>query len=329
MSGPLLRAENLRVGFPDGGTWVYPVRGVSFEIGPGEIVGLVGPPARVSADALGLGDVDLLRASEETLRALRGRRIAMIPQDPLTSLHPSLTIGAQINDALADHGVPRGERRRRVLEVMERVGLPDPPGTLRRYPHELSGGTRQRAIIGLALANAPSLLIADEPTTALDAMIQAQILHLLADLRASWQMSILLISHNLAVVAGVCDRLLVMYAGRIVESGPTAHVLAEPMHPYTRALLDAVPRLESTRRPHGIPGAPPTPWNRPPGCAYHPRCGYRVERCQGEDPPGAPVRPGRLAACWVSQAQGALPVIGTVSPRGASAEPAHRSPGPT
>ncbi len=346
MNAPLLRVQDLRVGFPDSGGWVYPVRGVSFEVGPGEIVGLVGesgsgktltalscsrlvgPPARVSAEVLRLADVDLLRASEQTLRALRGRRIGMVPQDPLTSLHPSLTIGAQINDALADHGVPRGERRRRVLEVLDRVELPDPLGILRRYPHELSGGMRQRAIIGLALANAPSLLIADEPTTALDAMIQAQILHLLADLRASWQTSILLISHNLGVVAGVCDRLLVMYAGRIVESGPTAQVLTEPMHPYTRALLEAVPRLEGARSLHGIPGTPPTPWNRPAGCAYHPRCAYRVERCHVDDPHGAAVGPDRLAACWVSQARGALPALGAMPLPAGSADPAWRSPGP-
>ncbi len=347
MSPPLLRVENLRVGFPDGGAWIHPVRGVSFEIGAGEIIGLVGesgsgktltalscsrlvgPPARVSADALRLGDVDLLRATDPMLRALRGRQIGMIPQDPLTSLHPSLTIGRQINDALTDHGVRGGERRRRALEVLDRVGLPDPPAILRRYPHELSGGMRQRATIGLALANAPSLLIADEPTTALDAMIQAQILHLLADLRASWQTSILLISHNLGVVAGVCDRLLVMYAGRIVESGPTSQVLAESMHPYTRALLEAVPRLESARALYGIPGTPPTPWNRPRGCAFHPRCAYRIERCQVDDPPAAVVGPGRLAACWVSQVRGGLPVISPTPSRGDGATLTVRSIGST
>jgi peptide/nickel transport system ATP-binding protein len=329
MSAPILEVRNLRVSFPGGGRWVDAVRGVSFEIEAGEIVGLVGesgsgktvtalsclrliaPPARVSADAITLGEVDVLTASERALRALRGSRMGLIPQDPLTSLHPSLPIGAQIDHALGDHGVPRRERARRAREVLQRVGLPDPPSLLRRYAHELSGGMRQRAMIGLVLANAPSLLFADEPTTALDAMMQAQLLHLLADLRASYRMSILLISHNLAMVAGICDRLLVMYAGRIVEAGPTARVLGDPLHPYTRALLEAVPRLESAARPRGIPGIPPSPWDRPSGCAYHPRCASRIDRCQSDEPPAGSIRAGRVAACWVAQLWGALPQVAT------------------
>lgn len=327
MTVPLLRVENLRVAFPSGGRCVRPVCGVSFRVGRGEIVGLVGesgsgktltglsclrlvpPPGRLSADVLALDGINVLEAPEPALREMRGRRVGMIAQDPVTSLHPSIPIGTQIDNALADHGVPRVERRRRMLELLVRVGLPDPRRLARQYPHELSGGMRQRAMIGLALANAPSLLIADEPTTALDAFIQAQILRLLADLRASSRMSILLISHNLGVVAGVCDRLLIMYSGRIVESGPTGQVLANPMHPYTKALLGAVPRLESGQRLRGVPGAPPVPWDRPRGCAFHPRCAYRLSRCEADAPPLAPVQPGRLAACWVSQTHASLPIL--------------------
>jgi peptide/nickel transport system ATP-binding protein len=331
MSARLLRVEGLRVSFPSRHGEVLPVRDVSFSIERGETVGLVGEsgsgktltalsclrlvpaPAQLSANTLTLDGTDLLRASERAMRAIRGRRIGMVAQDPLTSLHPSISIGAQINDALADHGVPRDERWRRVLEVLERVGLPDPRHLVRRYPHELSGGMRQRAMIGLALANTPSLLIADEPTTALDAMIQAQILRLLADLRAAWNMSILLISHNLGVVAGICDRLLIMYAGRIVESGPTAEVLRAPMHPYTRALLEAVPRIDRRQRLRGIPGAPPSPWDRPPGCAFHPRCAWRLDRCGATDPALTPIRPGRVVACWATLPDGSLPAAGPVS----------------
>ena len=295
------------------------VRGVSFSIHRGETVGLVGesgsgktltglacmrlvPAAgQLAADILRFEQTDLLGTPEPALRTMRGARIAMVPQDPFTSLHPSLTIGAQINDALTDHGVRSGLRRERILRGLQRVGLPDPERLSRRYPHELSGGMRQRAVIALALANAPSLVIADEPTTALDAVIQAQILRLLAELRSSLRMGMLLISHNLGVVGGICDRLLVMYAGRIVESGRTAEVLKAPMHPYTEALLDAVPRLHSRHRLVGIPGAPPSIWDRPRGCPFHPRCALRLDRCSVEEPPLASAGLGRLAACWLNQ----------------------------
>lgn len=326
MSHPLLRVEDLEVTFPSRGGVVVPVRGVSFELGHGEVVGLVGesgsgktltglsclqlvrPPGQCKATSLELNGVDLLTASESTLRAMRGPEISMIAQDPLTSLHPSIPIGAQIADSLADHGVARGERHARVLEALASVGLPDPGSQARRYPHELSGGMRQRAMIALAVANNPALLIADEPTTALDATVQTQLLHLLADLRVRQKMTVLLITHNLGIVAGICDRVMVMYSGRIVESGRTADIFAEPTHPYTKALLEAVPLIDAPgHHLRGIPGSPPAPWDRPSGCAFHPRCGYRIERCLDNDPVLGPTLGSRVAACWVSQQCGHLP----------------------
>ena len=272
MSDPLLQVHNLRVSFPSSRGWVTPVRGISFELGAGEIVGLVGEsgsgktltgrsclrivpkPGAMEADTLTFEGIDLLHAPTEMMRDLRGRRMAMIAQDPLTSLHPSLRIGTQIDHALADHGVPRTGRRDRILESLTSVGLPDPERQTRSYPHELSGGMRQRAMIALALSNGPSLLIADEPTTALDATVQAQLLGLLVDLRNRTQMAVLLITHNLGIVASICDRVLVMQAGELVESGSTTDIVRRPQHDYTNALLAAVPRLDEPRMPPPVDG---------------------------------------------------------------------------
>jgi len=279
MSEPLLQVGNLRVSFPSSGGPMTPVRGISFELGRGEIVGLVGEsgsgktltgrsclrlvpkPGAMEADRLTFEDIDLLQTSQSTLRHLRGRRMAMIAQDPLTSLHPSLRIGTQIDNALADHGVPRAHRRDRILESLDSVGLPDPDRQAHSYSHQLSGGMRQRAMIALALSNGPSLLIADEPTTALDATVQAQLLGLLVELRNHRQMTVLLITHNLGIIASICDRVLVMRAGEIVESGTTTDVVRDPQHDYTKALLAAVPRLDQPRMlPHTVDGrkGPPT-----------------------------------------------------------------------
>jgi peptide/nickel transport system ATP-binding protein len=322
MASGILRLENLRVAFPSGHGWTFPVRGVSLTVRMGEIVGLVGesgsgktltglsclklvpPPGMMTADALFVSGIDLLRASSPLLRHVRGQLIGLIAQDPLTSLHPALPIGVQMEDALADHGVPSRERRRLAEGAVRSVGLPDPISLLRRYPHQLSGGMRQRAMIALALVNSPDFLIADEPTTALDALTQSQVLHLLSTLRSTRHMGILLISHNIGVVASLCDRLYVMYSGRIVEFGLTRDVLADPRHPYTRALLHSVPTLRGTVPLRGIPGAPPTPWNRPEGCAFHPRCPYKLQRCEMEDPPLRPISGNgdREVACWLGDA---------------------------
>ena len=239
---------------------------------------------------------------------MRGTQVSLIAQDTLSSLHPYFPLGVQMRNVLVDHGVSR----RRVLPMMvgmlEEVGLPDAEEQLRRFPHELSGGMRQRAMIALALVNQPSLVLADEPTTALDTSVQAQVLALLHSLSDRRGMSIVLLSHDLGMVASICTRLLVIYAGRIVESGPTLEVLSEPLHPYTRGLLDAVPTLSGEGNSiKGIRGSPATAWERPPGCAFHTRCGYRVERCSVDEPPLSLVSgKSRATACWVAQA-GDLP----------------------
>ena len=324
---PLLRVEDLRVSFPDTrGVYVSPVRGVSFELYPREIVGLVGEsgsgksltarsclrlvrsPGKITARELKFDGIDLLAAREEYVRSLRSERIALVAQDPLTSFHPLLRIGNQMEHALKDHGKRRGQRQETIIEAIRSVGLPDPARQARRYPHELSGGMRQRAMIALSLINEPELVIADEPTTALDTTVQSQVLQLLASLSRERQLGVLLLTHNLGIVAGICTRVLVMYSGRIVESGTTQELFSNPQHPYTKALLDAVPRLEHPvrRASTRIAGSPPSPWDRPAGCAFNSRCAYRVERCEHDDPPLALTPTGRLSACWVSQTDGGL-----------------------
>jgi oligopeptide/dipeptide ABC transporter ATP-binding protein len=293
------------------------VRAVSFSVAPGEAVGLVGesgsgksltmlsvmgllptPPVRVVSGSVRFEGVDLARAPERARRRLRGTGLAMIYQDPVTSLNPVMRIGDQIDEALTAHGATDRVARTRTLEVLEQVGL---PRAARAFPHELSGGQRQRAMIAMALAASPRLLIADEPTTALDVTIQQQILALVARLQRELELAVVWITHDLGVVARLVKRVLVMYAGRIVEEGPTARVFAAPEHPYTAGLLGSIPDLTDPERPplRQIAGAPPGLDAVPSGCPFAPRCPQAIERCAAEDPPLTARAAGGRAACWV------------------------------
>ncbi len=308
---------------------IRPVDGVALVLARGEALALVGEsgsgksltalallglaPAsgRVAGGEVLIGGTDLLALPEHRRREFRGRRIGYVPQEAGGALDPVLTIGAQLLEALAVHRALRGpEARARATALLAEVGLPDPGATLHRYPHALSGGMRQRALIALALAGEPELLIADEPTSALDVTVQAQILELLGALRRRRGMGLLLVTHDLGLVAGHADRVAVMYAGRIVEEAPVAGLFGGPAHPYTRALLAAVPRVDGPPAPpRPIPGSVPDPSAFPAGCRFHPRCPDVIARCRtdapvlaaiGRQPPGEPHR----AACWVAEEAG-------------------------
>ncbi|MGX8012898.1 ABC transporter ATP-binding protein [Mesorhizobium sp. ORM8.1] len=277
---------------------------VNFDVTPGEIVGLVGEsgsgksitlrsivrlvrePGKVSGQVEWQGR-DLMAMSEAELRKLRGAEIAMIFQDPMTALNPVLPVRLQIEENLSAHAtLDRRARRQRALELMNIVGIPAAERRLDEYPHQFSGGMRQRVMIAIALASSPKLLLADEPTTALDVTIQDQILKLILDLRDRFGMSVLFVTHDLGVVAATCDRMMVMYAGRIVETGTVARVFAEPHHPYTRGLLGSVPRIGAERSMLlSIEGTPPSLTDLPDGCAFHPRCSFATDRCRAERPP--------------------------------------------
>ena len=310
---PLLSVEGLGVAM--GGVPV--LEDVSFAIAPGETLGLVGesgcgksvtalsimrllpePPARIASGRIVFDGTDLLDLDAERLRSIRGDRIAMIFQEPMTSLNPVFTIGDQIGESLIVHrGASRAAARAEAARLLDLVGIPAAASRLDRYPHELSGGQRQRAMIAIALACKPRLLIADEPTTALDVTVQAQILDLIARLRRELGMAVLLITHDLGVVAEFCDRVAVMYAGRIVEEAPAAALFAAPGHRYTEALLRSMPAANAPGRElPSIPGSVPPPAARGAGCVFAPRCGFAAPRCRTELPPlGAP--PHRLR-CW-------------------------------
>ena len=318
---PLRRVEDLRTNFqsPDGP--VRAVDGVSFQLHSGETLGIVGEsgcgktvvclsilrlvddPGRIEPDSsIRLRDIELTRASEEEMRAVRGNEISMIFQEPMTSLNPVLTVGNQIAEAVRIHrGASAGEARARAIEMLDLVGMPDSDRRVDDYPHELSGGMRQRVMIAMALSCDPELLIADEPTTALDVTIQAQILDLLAGLQAGSDLGIMLITHDLAVVAEVAHRVAVMYASKIVEHAPVGPLFAEPLHPYTRGLLRSIPKLgDRAKRLDTIPGNVPNPLCFPTGCKFHPRCeiGCNIPRCQNEEPPLKEIRPGHWVRCW-------------------------------
>jgi oligopeptide/dipeptide ABC transporter ATP-binding protein len=310
---PLLSVEGLGVAM--GGVPV--LEDVSFAIAPGETLGLVGesgcgksvtalsimrllpePPARIASGRIVFDGTDLLDLDAERLRSIRGDRIAMIFQEPMTSLNPVFTIGDQIGESLIVHrGASRAAARAEAARLLDLVGIPAAASRLDRYPHELSGGQRQRAMIAIALACKPRLLIADEPTTALDVTVQAQILDLIARLRRELGMAVLLITHDLGVVAEFCDRVAVMYAGRIVEEAPATALFAAPGHRYTEALLRSMPAANAPGRDlPSIPGSVPPPAARGAGCVFAPRCGFATPRCRAELPPlGAP--PHRLR-CW-------------------------------
>ncbi|HEY3751084.1 MAG TPA: ABC transporter ATP-binding protein [Pseudonocardiaceae bacterium] len=301
----LLAVRDLRTQIRRGRDVVTPVDGISFDIAPGETVGLVGESGsgktmtgmsimrllpdtgRIAAGSIQLADRDLASLGSRDMRQARGRDVAMVFQDPMTSLNPTITIGKQITEAVRLHRTTTAAAaRERALEVLRLVGMPQPEQRLGSYPHELSGGQRQRVMIALALACEPKLLIADEPTTALDVTIQAQILELLQELRDRLGMGVLLITHDLGVIAGQADRVLVMYAGRIVEYAPTDELFAHPRHPYTEALLGAIPRLDQQRHEElrTIPGLPPDLAHPPTGCRFAPRCAFATDKCRTEDP---------------------------------------------
>jgi oligopeptide/dipeptide ABC transporter ATP-binding protein len=311
-----LRAEGLRT---DLHTGTPVVRDVSFAVEPGEIVGLVGESgsgktltalsvagllpaaARTTGGKVFLGNENVLGLSERRRRALRGAGIAMIYQDPMTALNPLMTVGAQISEGLRAHGVSRREARERTLEAIAEVRLPQPAATARRYPHQLSGGQRQRVMIAGALAMRPAVLIADEPTTALDVTVQQQILALVDDLRRRHSLGVLWITHDLGVLAQIADRVLVMYAGRIVETASTVDLFESPQHPYTAALLASIPPATGIDRgplPQ-IGGTPPELAALPAGCPFQPRCPQAEDRCQTVDPPLDSVASGHAAACLV------------------------------
>jgi peptide/nickel transport system ATP-binding protein/oligopeptide transport system ATP-binding protein len=318
MAEALLSVENLRVVFGPPGREQVAVDGVSFALAPGEVIGIVGesgsgksltalsilrlvpsPPGRIAADRIGFRDRNLLELDEGAMNKVRGAEIAMIFQEPMTALNPVFTIGEQIAETLRVHeGLDRNAARDRARGLLEKVGISNPGQRLDQYPHELSGGMRQRVMIAIALACRPQLLIADEPTTALDVTIQAQILALLRDLQRELGMAVVLITHDLGVVAQVVDRVAVMYAGRIVEEGPVAAVFERPSHPYTRLLLESIPSLEHDQpRLPAIPGMVPSLSQLPPGCRFHPRCPQARPACAERSPPAIEVEPGHRAAC--------------------------------
>ena len=307
---PVLSVRDLAVEFPTGDGVVSAVNGIDFDLAAGEtlailgesgsgksvtaqaVMGLIEPPGRVVAGSVAFGGVDLLAASAEDRRRVRGTGLAMVFQDPLSALNPVWSVGFQIGELFRVHrGLSRRDARRRAVELLDRVRIPAAAQRVGEYPHQFSGGMRQRVMIAMALALDPKVLIADEPTTALDVTVQAQILELLDDLRAGTGMGLLLITHDLGVVAETANRVAVMYAGRIVETGHTDAVLAAPAHPYTEGLLASVPRGQSGRdeRLRPITGAPPSLARIPPGCPFHPRCLYVIDRCRQERPPLAAV----------------------------------------
>jgi dipeptide transport system ATP-binding protein len=314
---PLLDIQNLTVEF---GSAEFPFRavdGVNLTVQKGEVVGIVGEsgsgksvtskalmglidwPGRVKADALNFDKRDLLSMSPKARRKITGREIAMIFQEPMTSLNPCFTVGHQITEALKIHeGGTRAARKERALELLELVGIPDPKRRLSAYPHQLSGGMSQRIMIAMAIACNPRLLIADEPTTALDVTIQAQIMDLLLRLQKQQQMGLILITHDLALVAEAADRIIVMYAGQIVETGPVPEIFDAPKHPYTAALLEALPeRSTGESRLQTIPGVVPGQYDRPTGCLLNPRCKFATDACRDRQPKFHDVGPGVGVRC--------------------------------
>jgi oligopeptide/dipeptide ABC transporter ATP-binding protein len=300
----VLALRSLAVTFPTAYGDIAAVRGVSLEVAAGECLGVVGESgagktqaflaplrllpatARVAGEARLLGQ-NLLVLPERDLDMIRGRRVGMVFQDPLTSLTPHLTVGRQIAEVIEHHGLAGGAAAsERALALLRQVRVSDPERRLRQYPHELSGGMRQRVMLAIALACDPALVIADEPTTALDVTVQAEILALLAALRRERRLALVLITHDLGVIAGLADRVVVMYAGQVVEEGPVAALLSAPRHPYTAALLAAMPRLDMPRHAPlaGIGGVPPDPRHLPEGCAFHPRCARGDATCRAQVP---------------------------------------------
>jgi oligopeptide transport system ATP-binding protein len=316
----LLQVKDLKTYFYTDAGVVRAVDGVSYDLSEGETLGLVGesgcgksvsalsilrliayPPGKIVGGEIFFEGKDLLKTSEEEIRKIRGNQIAMIFQEPMTSLNPVLTIGLQIGEALELHrNMNKKEAREEILRLLRMVGIPDPDRRIDDYPHQFSGGMRQRVMIAMALSCNPKLLIADEPTTAVDVTIQAQLLEVVKELTSRLGTAVILITHNLGVVARHVNRMAVMYAGRIVEQGPAAEVYAHPRHPYTIGLLASVPRLDQPRKERLVPidGQPPNLISLPPGCSFVPRCSYRMELCFKERPELRSVGGRHFTACW-------------------------------
>lgn len=323
MAGSDLRVENLKVSFSGRDGKLTAVNGISYHLKAGEILAIVGesgcgktvgalsllrlipdPPGKIEAGSVTFNSRDLLKLNPQELREVRGKDIAMIFQDPMTSLNPVLTLGDQIMEPILRHtSLTNKEAWEKAVEILRQVEIPSPAEKMNQYPHQLSGGMRQRVMIGMALSCSPKILIADEPTTALDVLIQAQIINLLQHLKEQTGMSILLITHDLGMVTEIAQRVIVMYAGKIVESGPATELFRAPLHPYTLGLKKSVPKLgqklSAGQRLVEIPGNVPSLNQLPSGCAFHPRCPSVMERCKSEKPVLREVGHGREVSCWL------------------------------
>ena len=317
---PVIDVKNLRTVFHTRQGEVHAVNSVSFDLRAGELLGVVGesgsgksvtmmsllgllpsPPAEIRDGEVLFEQQDLLKVDDRILRSVRGAEIGFVFQDPMTSLNPVFTVGFQLMEPLRRHfQLSRRQARDRARELLELVGIPDAPRRLDDYPHQFSGGMRQRVMIAIALACDPKILVADEPTTALDVTIQAQILELVRDLRNKLGMAIIWITHDLGVIAGIADRVIVMYGGQIVEHAPVRELFANPQHPYTRALLETIPKVHGSRdhRLQVIDGQPPILGAAPTACPFQPRCPQRMDRCDQENPMRVPVGPGHDVACF-------------------------------
>ena len=314
----LLEVDDLRTYFHTRAGVVRAVDGISYRLEPGETLGIVGesgsgksvscysllglvpqPPGRIESGAARFGGTDLLGCTRRELLGIRGKRISMIFQDPMTALNPYMTVGAQLMEPLRIHDqLPKAEAKRRAIEMLESVGIQDAESRLRAFPHQFSGGMRQRVMIAMALITQPELLIADEPTTALDVTVQAQILDLIKTMQRDIGTAVILVTHDMGVVAGTCDRVLIMYAGRIVESAPADPLFAKPSHPYTQALLDSLPSVHSAGEDlYAIPGLPPDLTQPIAGCAFAPRCTHAAAICTEADVALAEVQEAQSTAC--------------------------------
>ncbi len=319
-AAPVLDVKDLKTVFLTRAGEVHAVNSVSFDLRPGELLGVVGesgsgksvtmmsligllpsPPAEVRQGQVLFDGLDLLNADDDTLRSIRGARIGFVFQDPMTSLNPVFTVGFQLMEPLRKHmGLSKARARARAAELLELVGIPDAASRLKDYPHQFSGGMRQRVMIAMALACDPEVLIADEPTTALDVTIQAQILELVKELRRKLGMAIIWITHDLGVIAGIADRVMVMYGGQVVEHAPVRELFENPQHPYTRALLETIPTVRGKRAPRlrVIEGQPPMLGAEPASCPFRPRCVHALDICARANPPRVPVGPAHDAACF-------------------------------
>ena len=322
----LLEVNDLRTYFYTFEGVVRAVDGVSYEVEEGETLGLVGesgcgksvsalslmrlipdPPGKIVDGAVLFDGEDILRIDMDDMRRIRGAKMSMVFQEPMTSLNPVLTVERQLGETLQLHrGLSREEARNESIDLLSRVGIPDPERRVRQYPHQFSGGMRQRVMIAMALSCNPKLIIADEPTTALDVTIQAQILELMKALTTEFGVALIVITHNLGVVARYADRVNIMYAGKIIERGSAREIYSNPRHPYTVGLLNSVPRLDLPRRAKldPIEGQPPDLVNLPPGCAFRTRCRWAVDKCATDEPPLEPIGEGHWSACWRSDVLG-------------------------